>query len=363
MTKKLVTTAIVVAALLAVITVASADRADAEPAGPTAFSSLGLANIQGEQIIVDVIVAVQPGQNPAEVGRAALRAQGARPFDSAKLGSQGFTLTGLVWDNLPVVQNYNPANEPASLDGDGLSSLTGTHAAWDGVASSFFDIDSGGLTGRCPSLVKECPGPQVFDSFNDVGWARLDRRTLGVTWYGTSSHETDMALNIRFNWSDSCTDESGSFDVETVFLHENGHVLGLGHSNDVNAIMYPSYQEARCSLHQDDEEGATFLYPAQTAAVSGTVTDSGGPISGATVALQGTQLSAQTDANGQYAITGVPYPVTYDISASANDHETSAVRERVDQDPETVDFSLAPSGGGDSDGGGPPACVPKRFCQ
>ena len=53
---------------------------------------------------------------------------------------------------------------------------------------------------------------------------------------------------------------SGSFDLESVFLHEHGHVAGLGHSTDVNAVMYPSYQTARCSLAADDQAGIAALY-------------------------------------------------------------------------------------------------------
>jgi len=68
-----------------------------------------------------------------------------------------------------------------------------------------------------------------------------------------------MALNTDFNWN---TDGINDFDVETVFLHENGHVLGLGHSIDFSAIMFPSYQKVNRDLQQDDIAGVSFLYPA-----------------------------------------------------------------------------------------------------
>ena len=44
-------------------------------------------------------------------------------------------------------------------------------------------------------------------------------------------------------------------------LHENGHVVGLDHSSDINAIMYPSYQQANGSLGTDDVNGIRALYP------------------------------------------------------------------------------------------------------
>ena len=38
-------------------------------------------------------------------------------------------------------------------------------------------------------------------------------------------------------------------------------VLGLDHSNDTGAVMYPSYQQADCTLGQDDINGIRALYP------------------------------------------------------------------------------------------------------
>jgi hypothetical protein len=69
-----------------------------------------------------------------------------------------------------------------------------------------------------------------------------------------------MAINTRYRWNTGCTAVSGSFDLESVILHENGHVAGLGHSTDINAVMYPSYQTARCTLAADDRAALAALY-------------------------------------------------------------------------------------------------------
>jgi hypothetical protein len=73
--------------------------------------------------------------------------------------------------------------------------------------------------------------------------------TLGVTWYTTSDPEADMTLNTHFTWKDTCNDSGSGYDVETVFLHENGHVAGLDHVTRADSVMYPSYQRARCTLY------------------------------------------------------------------------------------------------------------------
>ena len=205
---------------------------------------------------VEIVLAVKEGQNAGAAAERALTAQNARPAP-APPQSAAFTLNGLFWDALPVVQNYNPAGEAVAGAG---SIVTATQATWSSVPGSRYRISSGGTTSRCPSLVKECRGPQAFDGFNDVGWTRLSGSVLGVTWFSTAIDEADMAINQRFAWSTGCAQVAGAFDLQTVVLHENGHVAGLGHSGDPNAVMFASYQTARCALAQDDVNGLATLY-------------------------------------------------------------------------------------------------------
>ncbi|KAA8529517.1 hypothetical protein F0562_033684 [Nyssa sinensis] len=60
-------------------------------------------------------------------------------------------------------------------------------------------------------------------------------------------------------WSMSPT--PGAYDLETVALHEIGHILGLDHSTVEDAIMYPilPFGEGK-GLHGDDIIGIRALY-------------------------------------------------------------------------------------------------------
>ena len=236
---------------VAALAAAPAQAADREPFDRV-VSADGQAHTSAGALLVDVVVAVPAGQSARALTQRALRDQGARPVED-----DAYSFTGLVWDVLPVVQSYNPARERVS----GAGALQASQNSWTNVSSSSFAFRYGGATSRCPSLVKGCRGGQRFDGFNDVGWARLGGNTLGVTWSGTSIDEADMAVNTSFGWSLGCTQQAGLIDLQTVLLHENGHVAGLGHSNVPGATMYPSYATADCTLAADDIGGLQALYP------------------------------------------------------------------------------------------------------
>jgi Matrixin/Carboxypeptidase regulatory-like domain len=176
--------------------------------------------------------------------------------------------------------------------------------------------------------------------------------TLGVTWYDTTTDEADTALNTRFPWT-TTTGGSG-YDIETVFLHEIGHTLGLGHSSVSGAVMEATYAAVRRTLHQDDQRGITYLYPDSSGdigVVSGIVTSSvdDAPISGAKISINNLPIVATSSPDGRYTLSGVPDIGTYSVTATAKGY-TSKTNGGVDV-PATVSFALTPGGGG--------ACVPK----
>src|SRR3954453_1010769 len=193
---------------------------------------------------VEILVVVGKDESEKAAKARALEARGGKPKPPQPT-SDGFTFTGLYWELLPVRQQYNAAGQRTA---GAQTALTNTYPTWSNVSGSTYRIQSGGTTTRCPSIVRECPGAQRNDGFNDVGWAQLSNGTLGVTWSTSNPDEADMAINTRYAWTTGCTQQGSAYDLQTVFLHENGHVAGLGHSSDISAVMYPSYHTAHCTL-------------------------------------------------------------------------------------------------------------------
>ncbi|XP_044468904.1 metalloendoproteinase 3-MMP-like [Mangifera indica] len=63
------------------------------------------------------------------------------------------------------------------------------------------------------------------------------------------------------NWSVGAS--PGAFDLETLALHEIGHLLGLHHSSVEGAIMFPTFSAGETKgLHEDDIQGIRTLYNA-----------------------------------------------------------------------------------------------------
>ena len=86
----------------------------------------------------------------------------------------------------------------------------------------------------------------------------VDASVLAHTFYPAPANTEPVAGDIHFNDAESWGDGSG-IDLFSVALHEAGHALGLGHSDDPAAVMYPYYSQ-HTGLTADDIAGIQALY-------------------------------------------------------------------------------------------------------
>ncbi|KAF7135784.1 hypothetical protein RHSIM_Rhsim08G0060800 [Rhododendron simsii] len=72
---------------------------------------------------------------------------------------------------------------------------------------------------------------------------------------------TDGRFHYNGDYSFTVKPVAGSFHLETVALHEIGHLLGLEHSTDQDAVMWPYIPPATIKgLNADDIQGIRTLY-------------------------------------------------------------------------------------------------------
>ena len=151
----------------------------------------------------------------------------------------------------------------------------------------------------------------VNNGSNDIAWGPLsDNNTIGqaAVWYsGTNIIECDITFNSNLTWNSG----SGSYDVESISLHELGHWLNLrdiygdigdGYY-DKGKVMYgfTSSNTTKKTLSSDDADGIIWIYGAATTVnISGYVkTAAGAGVQGVT--MGGLTGSPQTNSSGYYS--------------------------------------------------------------
>ena len=73
----------------------------------------------------------------------------------------------------------------------------------------------------------------------------------------TTVYEADIDINVAHDFGTAST----SYDTQTAITHEIGHLLGLSHSSDKNAIMYAVIKKGETrSINNDDRNGIAAIY-------------------------------------------------------------------------------------------------------
>lgn len=222
-----------------------------------------------------------------------------------KLGTRIDTRTvNLRWADFPI--RYFVTNAA----GGGVSAAQ-LQEAVNRAFGSWTSVDTANVSAEFAGMTAARPNDE--DGRTVIGFLeRRDQdRTLGATSFLVDTVtgeiiEAEIYLNSAFDWSVSPTGQANRFDVESIALHEIGHLLGLGHSAlgetelrnggrrvlAAEAVMFPvafaaGTTEGR-TLRADDIAGISDTYPApsfrrERGSVSGKITKNARGVLGAHV--------------------------------------------------------------------------------
>jgi hypothetical protein len=161
------------------------------------------------------------------------------------------------------------ANFPATPGTDDEAAIAAAVASWQNVTCSSLTFAFDGYTAGNTIVARDGRNRIVYTT---QGFTTTASGAIGVTytefsgdsrgWYISGG---DIAINAYTSWSTS--PGRSQFDLESVVVHELGHLIGLQHTPVLAATMYfavgPGDTSQR-SLHDDDRSGGCFLYPAGT---------------------------------------------------------------------------------------------------
>jgi hypothetical protein len=217
----------------------------------------------------------------------------------------GNRMTSVKWSRLPVRYFVTDRGAAGVTSAQFRDATARAFTTWQNVKTATVSATFAGLTSA---------SPDDEDGQNTLGFlTRPDlERVLGSTSYlidDTTGEilEADIFFNASFPWSVASGGESGKYDLESIILHETGHLFGLGHSAlgetelqagggrrviAAESVMFPiAFSPGNINdrtPRADDIAGLSEIYPAtgfssDSGSMSGRVTKNGQGVLGAHV--------------------------------------------------------------------------------
>lgn len=250
-----------------------------------------------------VVAELFPGTNRKEAS-AKLAARGIATIPNPHLGDTTLLLKATreklkLVAGIDAVSYLFPASKPIvagvavrrcpgpMTDFGPLARFVTNGEGWDGQGQNPISLTYHFRNGT-PDLENEEPlvvnALQTWSNFAQITWTRTSTnnrsRSMDIEWgphpnfpfdgpggtlaycfFPSPPNGEPVAGDCHFDEGETWTNNGGAsgFDLYSVALHEAGHGLGLNHSDDPNAVMYPYYQFVT-GLRTDDILGIRALY-------------------------------------------------------------------------------------------------------
>jgi hypothetical protein len=237
----------------------------------------------------------------------------------------------LKWTTTPVRYFVTDQGVTGVSAADFQAATARAFATWQAVPSASITYQFAGFTSSLPG---DDDGRSTLGFLNEPALDRVLASTSFLVDNSTGALlEADIFFNSAFTWSVAKDGEQAKWDVESIALHEIGHMSGLGHSAigetevmggnrrvlSTGAVMFPIAigpgDISGRRLDPDDIAGISDLYPdnnfnASTGSISGQVTRNGRGIFGAHVVAfdpgNGEQIANFTlTHDGAFSIAGL----------------------------------------------------------
>jgi hypothetical protein len=185
----------------------------------------------------------------------------------------------LKWQRVPVRWFATDRGAPGVSASAFQGAMARAFTTWEEVPTASIAFQFAGFTGS---------EPFDDDDISVLGFQAHPEmeRVLGATGFVIDTQtgeivESDVFFNSAFAWSTAANGDPNAFDLESVAVHEIGHLIGLGHSalgeTEVRpeggrrvlgsgAVMFPiAFGRGNTldrDLQPDDIAGVSDLYPA-----------------------------------------------------------------------------------------------------
>lgn len=184
-------------------------------------------------------------------------------------------------DPFPYWVDGRNLQPPTVLIGDVNAAVNAAYQTWEAVSCAAPAFQANGLTSNNPQITEPRDAYDLFNvsaiwitSASDpwyeyaLGGGVATAASIPLSYAGTL-YQCDIYINaVDYKWSTLTPTPSDALDLQTFVLHEIGHCMGLGHSEDPDDVMSPSaeYGRQRRTLTARDEAKLCEILP-QTGAV------------------------------------------------------------------------------------------------